>query len=288
MSLVKTEAELRRALEQAGRTGKTLGFVPTMGFLHAGHLSLIRKAKQENDLVAVSVFVNPTQFAPGEDYESYPRNIDRDYELARGAGADFVFHPDPEEIYPAGASTAVEVVGALTQKLCGASRPTHFKGVATVVNILFHIVAPDRAYFGQKDAQQAVMIQKMVRDLHMRVQVAVCPIVREEDGLAMSSRNVYLNPEERKQAAVLSQALQKAEEYLQSGQPDSRESEVLQRLITGIIETAPLARIDYVQVLDSRTLEDISAVEPGAPALAAVAVRFGKTRLIDNRILSVG
>lgn len=288
MSLVKTEAELRLALEQAGRTGKTLGLVPTMGFLHAGHLSLIRRAKQENDLVAVSVFVNPTQFAPGEDYESYPRNIDRDYQLAKAAGADFIFHPDPKEIYPAGASTAVEVAGNLPKKLCGASRPTHFKGVTTVVNILFNIVAPDRAYFGQKDAQQAVIIQKMVRDLHMKVQVTVCPIVREEDGLAMSSRNVYLSLEERKQAVALSRALQMAEEYLQSGRTDCRKAETLRNLIMQEIETAPLARIDYVQVLDSRTLEDISVVEPGAPALAAVAVRFGKTRLIDNRILSVG
>jgi pantoate--beta-alanine ligase len=287
MSLVHTKEELKKALSAAGRGHKTLGLVPTMGYLHEGHLSLIRKAKAENDLVAVSVFVNPTQFAPGEDFESYPRDIGRDYELAAGAGADFVFNPPVGEIYPEGASTAVEVTGEIPKKLCGASRPTHFKGVTTVVSILFHIVGPDRAYFGQKDAQQAVIIQKMVRDLHMPLEVVVCPIVREADGLAMSSRNIYLSPEERRQATVLNRALGVAEDYLRSGAGDRAETAALRALIVSEIETSPLAKIDYVEVLAAGPLQSAPAILPGKPALAAVAVRFGKTRLIDNRILSV-
>jgi pantoate--beta-alanine ligase len=197
MSLIRTINDLEAWFLGADRRNKTLGFVPTMGYLHEGHCSLIRAAKSQNDLVAVSVFVNPTQFGPGEDFESYPRDIDRDYTLARAAGADVVFSPGVGEVYAPGASTAVEVTGDITNKLCGASRPTHFKGVTTVVSILFNIVRPDKAYFGQKDAQQALIIKKMVRDLRMPVEVIVCPIVREADGLAMSSRNVYLGPEER-------------------------------------------------------------------------------------------
>ena len=216
MSLIKTARALNDWYSRAGRRNKTVGFVPTMGYLHDGHLSLIKSAKAQNDLVVVSVFVNPTQFAPGEDYESYPRDIHRDYLLAMEAGADAVFNPEADEIYVGGASTTVEVTGDITKKLCGASRPAHFKGVTTVVNILFNIVRPDRAYFGQKDAQQALIIKKMVRDLHMPVEVVVCPIVREADGLAMSSRNVYLSTQERRQAACLNAALQSAEDYLES------------------------------------------------------------------------
>lgn len=287
MSLIKTAAELDAWFGSVDRRNKTLGFVPTMGYLHEGHLSLIKAAKSQNDLVAVSVFVNPTQFAPGEDFESYPRDIDRDYRLARGAGADIVFNPEVREIYIPGASTAVEVTGDITKKLCGASRPAHFKGVTTVVNILFNVVRPDKAYFGQKDAQQALIIKKMVRDLHMPVEVIVCPIVRETDGLAMSSRNVYLKPEERKQAACLSSGLRKAEEYLRSGADDCRSAAKLTEIIESHIRSRDLAVIDYVRILDGETLDDIAAVEPGRTALAAVAVKFGKTRLIDNRVLSV-
>lgn len=287
MSLIKTAAELGDWFERADRRNKTLGFVPTMGYLHEGHLSLIKEAKAQNDLTAVSIFVNPTQFAPGEDYESYPRNITRDYELARQAGADVIFNPEAEEIYFPGASTAVEVTGDITKKLCGASRPTHFKGVTTVVNILFNIVRPDKAYFGQKDAQQALIIKKMVRDLHMPVKVIVCPIVREADGLAMSSRNVYLSPEDRKEALCLNSGLQKAEDYLKSAHADSRSTKKLIEIIKNHIQGHALAQIDYVSILDGETLDTLEAVAPGKPALAAVAVNFGKTRLIDNRMLSI-
>lgn len=286
MSLIKTVHELEAWFGGADRKNKTLGFVPTMGYLHEGHCSLIKTAKLQNDLVVVSVFVNPMQFAPGEDFESYPRDIDRDYQLARGAGADVVFNPEVGEIYIPGSSTAVEVTGDITKKLCGASRPAHFKGVTTVVNILFNVVRPDRAYFGQKDAQQALIIKKMVRDLHLPVEVIICPIVRETDGLAMSSRNVYLSPEERKQAVYLSVGLQKAEEYLQSGADNCRSIGKLVEIIESHIKSQGLAVIDYVIILDGETLDDITAVEPEKTALAAVAVKFGKTRLIDNRVLS--
>ena len=287
MSLVKTVRELEDWFNSLGRQSKTLGFVPTMGYLHEGHLSLIRAAKAQNDLVAVSVFVNPTQFGPGEDFESYPRDIDRDYKLAVGAGADVVFNPEADEIYIAGASTSVEVTGEITQKLCGASRPMHFKGVTTVVNILFNIVRPDRAYFGQKDAQQSLVIKKMVRDLHMMVEVVVCPIVREPDGLAMSSRNVYLSDDERRQAVCLNEALLKAETYLKGGETDCASTAKLTDVIKNHIQAQPLAVIDYIEILDGETLEDIQQINPGTKALAAVAVRFGKTRLIDNKMLSV-
>ncbi|MBW8381737.1 MAG: pantoate--beta-alanine ligase, partial [Youngiibacter sp.] len=281
MSIIKTVKELEAWSKNADRKNSTLGLIPTMGYLHEGHCSLIRAAKSENDLVVVSVFVNPTQFAPGEDFESYPRSIERDYKLAIEAGADVVFNPETEEVYVPGSSTFVEVTGEITRKLCGASRPTHFRGVTTVVNILFNIVRPDKAYFGQKDAQQAMIIKKMVRDLHMPVEVVVCPIVREADGLAMSSRNVYLSQEERKQALCLSGGLKKAWEYLNSGAEDSRSVKKLIEIIGNEIEGQSLAVIDYVMILDGETLEEIADIEPGKTALAAVAVKFGKTRLID-------
>lgn len=287
MSLIHTIDKLEAWFGYKDRQNKTLGFVPTMGYLHEGHLSLIKAAKSENDLVVVSVFVNPTQFSPGEDFESYPRDIHRDYRLAYEAGADVVFNPEANEIYMPGSSTAVEVVGDFTKKLCGASRPTHFKGVTTVVNILFNIVKPDKAYFGQKDAQQAFIIKKMVRDLHIPVEVVICPIVRESDGLAMSSRNVYLSSEERKQATNLNKGLQKAEEYLKSGIAGCGSVEKLIEIIEGTIKSQNLGVIDYVQILDAETLDDIATIEPGKKALVAVAVKFGNTRLIDNRVLSI-
>lgn len=277
MSLVKTKEELYKLMEDKTKGTKTIGFVPTMGYLHEGHLSLIRKAKDDNDIVVVSVFVNPTQFAPNEDYDDYPRNIRRDYKLALGAGADIVFNPSVEEIYGEGYSTYVQVEGDITRKLCGKSRPTHFKGVTSIVNILFNIVSPDNAYFGQKDAQQAIIIKKMVRDLHMKVNVVVCPIVREEDGLALSSRNIYLKEEERQQALVLNESLKSALDKFNNGIKDVR---LLKNHIIDTISSKELANIDYVEILDGETLNEIETIE--TKALAAVAVRFGRTRLIDN------
>lgn len=287
MSFVTTIQELNDWFDSQDRKNKTLGFVPTMGYLHDGHLSLIKEAKGNNDLVAVSIFVNPTQFGPGEDYESYPRDIDHDCKIAFAAGADVIFNPQVGEIYIPGASTFVEVTGDIVKKLCGTSRPTHFKGVTTVVNILFNIVRPDRAYFGQKDAQQALIIKKMVRDLHIPVEVVICPIVREADGLAMSSRNVYLSPQERKQAVSLSRGLQKAAEYLATGTTDCNLVENLIHVIRQEIQKEPLADVDYIEILDGENLEDIQVIEPSRSALAAVAVRFGKTRLIDNKLLTI-
>lgn len=279
MKIAKTIHDLKNAISSFGNN-KTLGFVPTMGFLHEGHQSLIRKARDENDIVVVSIFVNPTQFGPGEDFEAYPKDFERDAERTRTAGADILFLPDPLEIYPKNSATFVEVEGPITQRLCGSSRPTHFKGVTTVVTILFNLVNPNRAYFGQKDAQQVAVIKKMVRDLHMNVSIVPCPIVREEDGLALSSRNTYLSSEERKQAIILSCSLK----HIQ-GLYDSGENEVatLTAILAQKINTMPLADIDYVDILDFDTLEPIEKIH--APALAAVAVRFGNTRLIDNIIL---
>lgn len=279
MKIAKTITELKTGLEELGRD-KTIGFVPTMGYLHDGHLSLINEAQGQNDVTVVSIFVNPTQFAPGEDLDAYPRDFDRDSQLAAAAGTDLLFFPDPDEIYPAGASTFVEVEGEITRKLCGQSRPTHFKGVTTVVNILFNLIQPTRAYFGQKDAQQVAVIKKMVRDLHLPVQLVVCPIIREADGLALSSRNVFLNPEERNQALVLSQSLAAAKALYESGE---RSVKVLKDQLVSQINTMPLAIIDYADILDFETLADIETIT--APALAAVAVRFEKARLLDNIIL---
>lgn len=279
MKIAKTITELKTYLDAIGGD-KTIGFVPTMGYLHDGHLSLIKAAHTHNDVTVLSIFVNPTQFAPGEDLDAYPRDFLRDSRLAEAAGTDLLFFPDPAEIYPAGASTFVEVEGEITKKLCGQSRPTHFKGVTTVVTILFNLINPNIAYFGQKDAQQVAVIKKMVRDLHLPVQIAVCPIVREADGLAMSSRNVLLHPEERKQALVLSQSLAAAKALYQAGE---RSVKVLTAVIVNHINSMPLTHIDYVEILDFETLANIETIT--SPTLAAVAVRFEKTRLLDNIIL---
>lgn len=278
--IIETIQELRKVLNGHRAAGKSIGLVPTMGFLHEGHLSLIRQARAENDVVVVSDFVNPTQFAPNEDFDSYPRDIARDEELAMGAGADIIFHPSVAEMYPNGSSTFVEVEGGITKVLCGASRPSHFRGVTTVVAMLFNIVKADRAYFGQKDAQQAAVLIKMVRDMHMDIELIVCPIVREEDGLAMSSRNTYLSGEQREQAVVLNQALKLGKVAFENGESSV---DKLIEVITNKINEMPLADIDYVSVYDFPTLEVINNVDK--MALAAVAVRFGKTRLIDNIIL---
>ena len=278
--IIETVKELREYLAGQRAAGKTVGLVPTMGFLHEGHLSLIREAKAENDVVVVSDFVNPTQFGPNEDFESYPRNIERDTELALSAGADVIFYPSVSEMYPPESSTYVEVEGNITRVLCGASRPTHFRGVTTVVNKLFNIVEPNKAYFGQKDAQQVAVLTKMVKDLHMDIELIICPIVREPDGLAMSSRNTYLSAEERKQAVILNQALKKAKNAFANGEKDVVK---LTGIITDKINEMPLAVIEYVSILDFPSLKPIITIEKDA--LGAVAVKFGKTRLIDNEIL---
>lgn len=278
--IVETISALRNYLNEQRKQGRTIGFVPTMGYLHDGHLSLIRSAKADNDVVVVSDFVNPTQFAPNEDFDSYPRDIDRDEQLAMSAGADVVFYPSVEEMYPAGSSTFVETEGHITKVLCGASRPSHFRGVTTVVSMLFNIVQPDKAYFGQKDAQQAAVLIKMVRDLHMNLQIVVCPIVREADGLAMSSRNTYLSAEARQQAVVLNQALLKGKTLFESGEYNVQK---LSEAISNKIKEMPLADIDYVSIFDYPSLETVENINE--QALAAVAVRFGNTRLIDNIIL---
>lgn len=278
--IIETINELRNYLEEHRKTGKTIGFVPTMGFLHEGHLSLIRAAKAENDVVVVSDFVNPTQFAPNEDFESYPRNIEQDEKMAMEAGADVIFFPSVEEMYPNGSSTFVEVEGEMTKILCGKSRPSHFKGVTTVVNILFNIVQPNKAYFGQKDAQQAAVLMKMVRDLHQNLEIVVCPIVREKDGLAMSSRNTYLDTQQRKDATILYQSLQEAELHFKNGENNV---ENLTQFIRKKLSEKSSADIDYIEIYDFPSLTKIEKIDH--KALAAIAVRFGKTRLIDNIIL---
>lgn len=281
MEIYKNIQEMKSYLKEMRKEGKKIGFVPTMGYLHEGHLSLIRRAAVENDLVVVSIFVNPRQFGPGEDFERYPRNIEQDIRLSQVAGANVLFVPGINEMYPEGFNTYVEVK-QLTDTLCGKSRPGHFLGVTTVVNKLFHIVNPDRAYFGQKDAQQVIVIQRMVKDLNMDVEVVVCPIVREEDGLAMSSRNVYLNSEERGQAIVLFHALNMAKERIEQGERDAMR---LKKQIEMMIQQQPLANIDYVSIVDGENLEEVKEINH--KVLIALAVKFGTTRLIDNMIVEV-
>lgn len=257
----------------------SVGFVPTMGYLHEGHLSLIRAARAETRHVVVSIFVNPTQFGPGEDLDRYPRDFERDERLAGEVGADIIFYPKTEDMYPPGFSSYVVPEG-LDRHLCGASRPGHFRGVMTVVLKLFTIVRPDHAYFGQKDIQQARILEQMVRDFHLPVTMHICPIVREPDGLAMSSRNVYLSPDERRQAVCLSRALELCREAVAAGE---RQTEPLIRRMTDYISSHNLAEIDYVQIVDYETLQPVEMVR--RKAVAALAVRFGDTRLIDNTIL---
>ncbi|NQT31663.1 MAG: pantoate--beta-alanine ligase [Deltaproteobacteria bacterium] len=276
MKIVETAAELSQL---RGKMPGPVGFVPTMGYLHEGHLVLVRQARAENASVAVSIFVNPTQFGPKEDFRQYPRDPRRDLALLEGEGVDLVFMPPVEEIYPPGFNAWVEV-GGLGERLEGASRPGHFRGVATVVARLFELVRPDRAYFGQKDAQQLLVIRKMVADLDMSLEVVAVPTVREPDGLAMSSRNTYLNPEERKQAAVLYQALTLAQKLYGEGE---RNAAAIRRRMTALILKQPLADIDYISIADAETLDELDEVKP--PALVSMAVRIGKTRLIDNVVV---
>lgn len=260
------------------KNGLKVGLVPTMGFLHEGHLSLIKKAVAENDKVIVSVFVNPTQFGPNEDFEAYPRDLNKDAALCEEAGADLIFHPEPEEMYPDGFCSSVNMTG-LTDALCGKSRPIHFQGVCTVVSKLFNIAAPDNAYFGEKDAQQLAIIKRMVKDLNFDIKITGCPIIREEDGLAKSSRNTYLNPEERQAALVLSKAVKCGRSLVEGGEKDSA---VILKEMKSIIENEPLARIDYVEIVDMNTMKNIDKVK--GDVLCAMAVYIGKTRLIDNFI----
>ena len=276
MKVVETVADLRKSRR---KLPEPLGFVPTMGYLHEGHLVLVRQAKAENASVAVSIFVNPTQFGPKEDFKHYPRNPQRDLALLEKEGVDLVFMPPVEEIYPPGFNSWVEV-GRLAERLEGASRPGHFRGVATVVARLFNLVQPDRAYFGQKDAQQLLVIRKTVADLDMGLEVIAVPTVREPDGLAMSSRNTYLNPEERKQAVVLYQALTLAQKLYSEGEKDAK---TIRRQMTELIQKQPLADIDYISIADAETLDELDAVKP--PALVSLAVKIGKTRLIDNMVV---
>ncbi len=283
LKLLRTIDELNNWRESKGITPSKLGFVPTMGALHEGHLSLIKKAKEDNPFVLVSVFVNPTQFAPNEDFEKYPRPLEKDCEKAESAGADAVFAPSVEEMYPPDASTFVDVEHSMKDQLCGASRPTHFKGVTTVVNMLFNIAQAGKAYFGQKDAQQAAIIKRMIRDLHMPVDIVVCPIVREPDGLALSSRNVYLSASERKHAVILNQALVKLKDRFMAGE---RSVNYLEDFLKNELEKAYLGRIDYARIVAFDDLSELTTIEK--PALAAVAVFFGSTRLIDNVVLDPG
>jgi pantoate--beta-alanine ligase len=276
MKIVKTIAAFNNLRP---RLTAPLGFVPTMGFLHEGHLVLVRRARAENPSVAVSIFVNPTQFGPKEDFARYPRDRERDLALLEKEGTDVVFMPSAEELYPPGFNSWVEV-GKLTERLEGAARPGHFRGVATVVAKLFNIVRPDKAYFGQKDAQQLLVIKKMATDLDMGIKVVAVPTVREPDGLAMSSRNTYLNIEERKQAAVLYQALNLAQKLYAEGEKDAK---AILRQMTALIQRQPLADIEYISIADGETLDELDRVKP--PALVSMAVRFGKTRLIDNVVV---
>lgn len=278
MKVVKTIEEVREAVRGWRVEGLSVGLVPTMGFLHEGHKSLIVRAAAENDRVVVSDFVNPTQFGPNEDLESYPRDLDRDAALCEEAGAALIFNPEVEEMYAEDATTFVNMTGP-SEDLCGMSRPIHFRGVCTVVSKLFNIVKPDRAYFGQKDAQQLAVIRRMVRDLNFDLEVVGCPIIREADGLAKSSRNTYLSAEERQAALVLSQAVKLGQEMAENGE---KSADAIVAAMKKHIEAEPLARIDYVKAVDAVSVSPVTEMNP--PVLVAMAVFIGKTRLIDNFI----
>ena len=278
MKIAETIAEVREQVRTWRKEGLAVGLVPTMGYLHEGHKSLIDRAVEENDRVVVSVFVNPLQFGPSEDLASYPRDLKRDAALCEAAGADLVFHPSDGEMYFDDFCTYVDM-DDLTKGLCGKTRPTHFRGVCTVVSKLFHIVAPDRAYFGQKDAQQLAVIRRMVRDLNFDLEIVGCPIVREADGLARSSRNTYLSEEERRAAVVLHQGLLAGEQLVKAGETDASK---IVGAITEVIGKEPLARIDYVELVEWDSLKPVTSVR--GEVLAAVAVYIGTTRLIDNFI----
>lgn len=278
MIVVHTIKEARNQVKIWQKEGLSVGFVPTMGFLHEGHGSLMEHARIDNDKVVVSIFVNPTQFGVGEDLDSYPRDLDGDSQLCICKGVDMIFAPTAEEMYPQPSAISVTMSG-LTEELCGKSRPTHFSGVCLVVSKLFHIITADRAYFGQKDGQQLAIIRRMVEDLSMDVKIIGCPIVREESGLALSSRNSYLTSEEKEAGLILSKTLNKVESLLRNGEKDA---EILRNIIKIEIQSEPLARLDYGEVVDLNTLKPVDKIE--GSVMVALAVYFGKTRLIDNII----
>ena len=280
--IVKTVDEVRKYVKEWRKNGETVGLVPTMGFLHAGHQSLINKSVEDNDRTVVSVFVNPMQFGPTEDLEAYPRDINHDAALCEETGADLIFNPEPDEMYKDGFVSFVDMNG-LTNHLCGLSRPVHFRGVCTVVSKLFNIVCPDRAYFGQKDAQQLAVIKRMVIDLNMPLDIVGCPIVREADGLAMSSRNTYMNAEERQAALILSKSIQLGQKLVEDGE---RSASVVRDKMIQLLESEPMADVEYVNVVNNLTMEDIETVE--GDILVAIAVKINnKVRLIDNFLMTV-
>ncbi len=282
MILIENTAQkVRETVKEWKSQGLSVGLVPTMGYLHEGHQSLIKKAVRQNDRVVVSIFVNPIQFAPGEDLETYPRDLEKDSALCSETGADLIFHPQPKEMYPDGFSTQV-VMNNLTTELCGKTRPTHFSGVCTVVSKLFNIVNPDRAYFGEKDAQQLAIVKRMVKDLNFDIEIVGCPIVREPDGLAKSSRNTYLNAEERKAALILSKAIALGKKMTSDGE---KSSQAVIKAMTDLINTESLAKIDYVSVVNAETIQPIDIIS--GEVLTAIAVYIGKTRLIDNFMITV-
>jgi pantoate--beta-alanine ligase len=278
MKVITTIKEMKEFSSRARGTGKTIAFVPTMGFFHDGHLSLMREGRKRGDLLVVSLFVNPTQFAPHEDFKNYPRDFEKDRRMTEEAGTDILFAPEVDEMYPSDHQTLVQVE-KVTRNLCGRSRPTHFRGVTTVVMMLFEIVMPHVAVFGEKDYQQLVTIRQMVRDLHMGVEVVGMPTVRETDGLAMSSRNTYLLPEERRAALSLYRSLQRAKDLLQKG--EQRASRIVGEM-NGILQSEPLVRMDYVQICDADTLQDVARID--GDVVIALAAYVGKTRLIDNLV----
>lgn len=279
MRVVEKISDLKAIIKSQKSNSKTIGFVPTMGYLHQGHLSLVETSKYDNDFTIISIFVNPTQFGPNEDFNKYPRDTEKDLIKAENAGVDIVFLPNTEDMYPNGFMTYVNV-DEITNKLCGKSRPGHFKGVTTVVNKLFNIVQPNKAYFGQKDAQQVAVIKRMVCDLNMNIEIITCPIVREEDGLAMSSRNIYLNSEERKFAINLSKALFGAKEMITNG--ETSKQNIIEYITNRIINDAH-GEVEYVEILNAETLEDISIIEN--KILLALAAKIGAIRLIDNIVV---
>jgi pantoate--beta-alanine ligase len=276
MKIVTTIAEAKEQVREWKSQGLTVGLVPSMGYLHEGHASLMKEAVKQMDKVAVSVFVNPTQFGPGEDYDSYPRDLDHDIAICEEQGVDLIFHPSVEEMYGKNYNTYV-TMETLGDELCGKSRPIHFRGVCTVVTKLFNIITPDKAFFGQKDAQQLAIIKRMVKDLNMNLEVVGCPIIREDDGLAKSSRNTYLSPEERKAALILSKTIFMGQEMVKNGERDVK---TLLDAMKANIETEPLAKIDYVEVVDGETMQKVEKIEESV--LVAMAVYIGSTRLIDN------
>ena len=281
MKVVKTVREVREIVAAWRKEGLTVGLVPTMGYLHEGHQSLIIKSAEQNDRTVVSVFVNPIQFGPNEDLETYPRDLERDKKAVEEAGGDLIFNPEPDEMYPPHFTSFIDTTET-TELLCGAVRPVHFRGVCTVVGKLFNIVGPDRAYFGQKDAQQLATIRRFARDLNFPLEIVACPIVREADGLAKSSRNTYLNKEERQAALILSKSLKKGREAIEAGE---RDAQTVIGIITESLKTEPLARIDYVEVVDFENIQRTPRIE--GEVLVAIAVYIGRTRLIDNFIVNV-